>query len=113
MVRSSQSLTYVAATAVGAWSSVAIASFCIKQLRRRKNEAREKKVLKDGGLLPQARNIVEALQYRATKDGFRDRLALEGADGTTFSWKEYHEQIRAFANALKERFPGIHSERRQ
>jgi hypothetical protein len=53
------------------------------------------------------------LQYRATKDGFRDRLALEGADGTTFSWKEYHEQIRAFANALKERFPGIHSERRQ
>jgi long-chain-fatty-acid--CoA ligase ACSBG len=64
-------------------------------------------VAKAGGLLPKSANLVEALEYRANHTG--DSLALEGADGKIYSWKDYREQVLAFARTLQSQFPGSRS----
>jgi long-chain-fatty-acid--CoA ligase ACSBG len=105
----SQSLAYIATAALATWGSVAITSFCVRRVRRRKNKLREIRVANDGGLLPRAANIVEALEYRGTTDLSCDQLALEGANGKMYTWKEYRDQVRAFGLALQNRFPGERS----
>lgn len=63
---------------------------------------REKRIGTQGGILPQANNVVHALELRAVSEA----LALQGADGRKFSWKEYYEQVRSFAGALASKSQG-------
>lgn len=52
--------------------------------------------------MPQVSNAVEALEWRATSpDSWqRDKLALEGADGTQYTWAGYYDAVQKFARAL-------------
>lgn len=96
------SLTY----AVAAWGSITATSLVVRFLRRRRLEAREARVAKAGGLMPQVQNAVEALEWRATSPPQRNRLALEGANGTMYTWEEYYEQVQKFGTALVGLIPG-------
>lgn len=91
------SLTY----AVAAWVSVAVTTFVVRKLKKRRILQRETRVAQQGGLLPSARNAVQALEIRATSPEACEKLALASADGcTTYSWKEYYEQVQMFARSL-------------
>ena len=52
--------------------------------------------------MPQVSNAVEALEWRATsaESKQRNKLALEGADGTKYTWAEYYDEVQRFARAL-------------
>ena len=88
-------LRFVAAV----WGGVGVASLVVRFVRRRANARREARVAEQGGLLPHARTAVAALAHRARATPAR--LALEGADGTAYTWAEYHASARAFGAALR------------
>jgi long-chain-fatty-acid--CoA ligase ACSBG len=68
-------------------------------MKKRRVERREEQVAADGGLLPQARNAVHALEIRALQTP--DKVALTDANGTTsYTWKEYYHQVQQFGRAL-------------
>ena len=92
MPQQRSSLTYVAC----AWGGITAVALTIRFLKRQRSQWREKRIITQGGLLPQANNVVHALELRAASEA----LALKGADGREYSWKEYYEQVRSFAGAL-------------
>lgn len=98
MPQQRSSLIYVAC----AWGGIAAATLAIRFLKRQRSQSREKHIITQGGLLPQANNVVHALELRATSEA----LALKGADGREYSWKEYYEQVRSFAGALASKSQG-------
>jgi long-subunit acyl-CoA synthetase (AMP-forming) len=100
MARSSSSQSNLAYAAL-AWGGVALTTFVVRKLRQRKLNRREERVVKEGGLLPDARNVVHALQIRATDPGTKKSLALTGADGTAYTWSNYYEETVRFAEALQ------------
>jgi len=93
----SSSLTY----AVAAWGVVAVTTFAVRLLKKRRILQREERVALEGGVMPDACNAVHALELRATSPTTCDKLALESADAiTTYTWKEYYQQVQMFARAL-------------
>jgi long-subunit acyl-CoA synthetase (AMP-forming) len=98
MHRQQSSLTYAAC----AWCGIAAASLAVRFIKRQRNQARENRIATQGGLLPQANNVVHALEIRAASEA----LALKGADGREYSWKEYYEQVQSFARALASKSQG-------
>ena len=98
MAPSSKSLTYALAT----WGTVGVTTLLYRAYRRRRITFRERNVAGHGGLMPQVSNAVEALEWRATSSESKERnqLALEGADGSQYTWAEYYEKVQQFARAL-------------
>ena len=87
--------------AVAAWASIAVTTFVVRRLKKRRILRCEKRVAQQGGLMPLARNAVHALEIRATSPETCDKVALESAAGiTSYSWKEYYDQVQSFARAL-------------
>jgi long-chain-fatty-acid--CoA ligase ACSBG len=81
------------------WGTVAASTYLIRWYKRRSNKAREDRVAKDVGLMPQVRNCVDALAWRAAN--IPDALALEAADGKTrYTWKEYYHEVQQFGKSL-------------
>jgi len=99
MTRSRPSSAALAAAA--AWGGIAVSTYLIRKWRHKKIQAREERVAANGGLLPEARNVVQALELRAGSSN-GNKVALVSCDGTTsYTWKEYYEQVQKFAGALK------------
>ena len=87
--------------ALAAWGGIAVTTFAVRFMKKRRISRRETRVANQGGLLPQARNAVEALEERAMHTECSGKLALESADATTtYTWKEYYDQVQKFARAL-------------
>ncbi len=85
--------------ALAAWGGITISTFAIRWLQRRRLAIREERVATDGGLLPQARNAIHALEIRALATP--DKVALTDANGvTSFTWSEYCNQVQQFGRAL-------------
>lgn len=100
----SRNLSFTAASALACWGGAAAATYLVRWWKRHRLQVREREVLQAGGLLPAARNVVHALELRATHPRTRTRVALvscdEGDAGQEYTWADYYEEARAFAAAL-------------
>lgn len=88
-------LTY----AVVAWGGIAATTCFLRWFKQRSVQARENRIAEGNGLMPQCRNAIEALAWRASNTP--DKLALEAADGATkYTWMEYYQEVECFARSL-------------